>query len=126
MRCSVAGLQTWDTAKIKTGKKSPAPGKYIQPACFLFMDCDSLLFKPASHSNHIARLQAPSYLCIMKMESIKMIHSAFLPYIISLGRAFDHCKTYTTSNQKVTLDPIPKPKKSPMILQPEKWSQNLR
>lgn len=93
--------------KIEKKKKSPTPGKYSQPACLLFTNYDSLslFFKPASHSNHIARLQAPSYLCIIKTESIKIIHYIFLTYIISLERTFDHYKTQTLLNLKITLDP---------------------
>lgn len=87
------------------------------------MDCDSPLCKPASHSNHIARLQAPSYLCIIKMESIWYIRF-FYPISPLWG---EHLIIIThTQYWTKRLLWMPKPKRFPMILLPEKRSQNLR
>lgn len=57
-------------------------------------------------------------------NGIHLIHKVFLSYIISLGRTFGHYKTHTILNQRLLW--ILKPKRFPMILRPEKWSQNLR
>lgn len=85
-----------DIGEDKDRKKNPQPlgntaNKHVYYSQTM-IHCP-YFFKPASHSNHIARLQAPSYLCIIKTESIKMIHYIFLAYIISSGRTFDHYKT---------------------------------